>query len=335
MTTVVVTGASAGVGRAVVRRFARPGIRLALIARGRERLERAAGEVRAAGAEALVLPVDVADAAAVDDAAARTEAAFGPIDVWINAAMVTVFAPVAEMTAGEYRRVTEVTYLGCVHGTLAALQRMKPRDRGTIVQVGSALAYRSIPLQSAYCAAKSAIVGFTDSLRCELIHDRSDVRLTVVHLPAVDTPQFDWARSKMPRRPQPLPPIFEPELIADAVHHAAWHPRREYWLGWSAAKAILAQKVAPGIADHLLAHRAWDGQMTDEPRNADRPDNLFEPVAGDQGARGRFADRASTTSPAIWSSEHRTLLLGLAGMVLAGTALAVFTARAASRRAIR
>jgi NAD(P)-dependent dehydrogenase (short-subunit alcohol dehydrogenase family) len=327
MTTVLITGASAGVGRAVARRFAQPGARIALVARSKSRLETAADEVRAAGGEALVLPVDVADAAALDAAAERTEHEFGPITIWINVAMVTVLSPVIEMTPEEYRRVTEVTYLGCVHGTLAALKRMKPRDRGTIVQVGSALAYRSVPLQSAYCAAKSAIVGFTDSLRSELIHDGSQIDLTVVHLPAVNTPQFDWARNKLPRKPQPLPPIFEPEIIADAIHHAALHPRREYWLGWPAIKAIMGQKIAPGLADHLLAHEAYDGQMTSEPNDRGRPDNLFDPVPGDYAARGRFSDRASNSSPAIWSTEHREQLLVLGGLLLAGALGVALTRR--------
>jgi short-subunit dehydrogenase len=316
MATIVITGASAGVGRAVARSFARPGARIGLVARSEDRLQAAAREVRAKGGEALVLPTDVADADALEVAAASTESAFGPIDIWINVAMVTVMSPVIDMTPEEYRRVTEVTYLGCVHGTLAALRRMKPRDRGTIVQIGSALAYRSVPLQSAYCAAKSAIVGFTDSLRSELIHDRSNVKLTVVHLPAVNTPQFDWARNKLPRKAQPLPPIFEPEVIADAIHHAAIHPRREYWLGWPAIKAIMGQRIAPGLADHILAHEAYDGQMTTESRDRDRPDNLFNPVPGAYAARGRFSDRASNTSPAIWSTEHRKTLLLLGGLLL-------------------
>lgn len=315
MTVVVITGASAGVGRAVTQRFAVDGARIGLIARGTERLEAAAREVRELGGEALILPLDVAHADAVEAAAARVEEKFGPIDVWINGAMVTVLSPVADMTAEEIRRVTEVTYLGCVNGTLAALRRMKPRDRGTIVQIGSALAYRSVPLQAAYCASKHAIVGFTDSLRSELIHDRSNVALTVVHLPAVNTPQFDWARNKLPRRAQPLPPIFEPEVIADAIHHAASEPRREYWLGMPAVKAILAQKLVPSLADHILAQEAYDGQMTDQPREDGRPDNLFEPVPGNYGARGRFSDRASSNSPAIWASEHRDALM-IAGSVL-------------------
>ena len=327
MSVVMITGASAGVGRATVRRFARPGVRLGLIARDRDRLETAAREVREAGGEAMVLPLDVADADAVEEAADRLEAAYGPIDTWINVAMVTVLSPVWEMQADEYRRVTEVTYLGTVHGTLSALRRMRRRDRGTIVQVGSALAYRAIPLQSAYCAAKRAIVGFTDSLRCELLHEGSGVKLTAVHLPAVNTPQFDWARSRMPRRPQPLPPIYEPELIADAIHHAAHHPRREYWLGFSAVKAILGGKLAPDMTDRMLAKKAWSGQMTDVPAER-RPDNLYDTVPGDYGARGRFVDRAGDRSPAIWTSEHRDLVVGLGALAAAGLAAGLI-ARAA------
>lgn len=326
MTVVMVTGASAGVGRAVVRRFAGPGVKLGLVARNRERLEAAANEVREAGGEALVLPLDVADAEAVDAAAGQLEEAFGPIDIWINVAMVTVLSPVSQMKAEEYRRVTEVTYLGTVHGTLAALKRMLPRDRGTIVQTGSALAYRAIPLQSAYCAAKSAIVGFTDSLRCELLHDDSRVKLTAVHLPAVNTPQFDWARNRMPRRAQPVPPIFEPEVIADAIHHAAHHPRREYWLGFSAIQAILGGKLAPGLSDRILANQAYDGQMTEEPAE-DRPDNLHDSVPGEYAARGRFSDRAAASSPAIWASEHRNLLVSVGVIAAAGLAGALLARR--------
>lgn len=324
MTVVMITGASAGVGRAIVRRFAQDKARIGLIARGQDRLEAAAREVREAGGEALVLPLDVADANAVEAAADVLERKFGPIDIWINVAMVTVMAPVAKMTADEFRRVTEVTYLGCVHGTLAALKRMRPRRQGHIIQIGSALAYRSIPLQSAYCAAKHAIIGFTDSLRSELIHDKMAIHLTVMQLPAVNTPQFDWARNKLPRRPQPLPPIYEPELIAEAVFHAASHPRREYWLGYPTVKAIIGQRLAPGLADRILATEAWDGQMTDEPARQG-PDNLYESVPGDYAARGRFSNRATDRSPAMWSSEHRAALsavttMGLAS--LAGVALA-------------
>lgn len=334
MSVVVITGASAGVGRAIVRRFAGQGVRLGLIARDPDRLEQAAKEVREAGGAALVLPLDVADAAAVEEAAERVEQAFGPIDIWINAAMVTVLAPVSETTPEEYRRVTEVTYLGFVHGTLAALKRMRPRNRGTIVQIGSALAYRSIPLQSAYCAAKHAIVGFTDSLRSELIHENAAINLTVVHLPAVNTPQFLWARNKLPRRAQPLPPIYQPERIADGVHYAAHHPRREYWLGYPAWKAIIGQKLAPGFADRLLARQAWGGQMTSEPRR-NRPDNLVNTVKGDFAARGPFSARASNRAPAIWATEHRDTVVtagALFGAGLIGAAVAALVRRSPRER---
>ena len=330
MTVVAITGASAGVGRAIVRRFAEPGVSLALMARGERRLQAAAEEVREKGGKAIVIPLDTADADAVEAAAERIERELGPIDIWINVAMVTVMSPIMEMTAAEYSRVTDVTYLGFVHGTLSALRRMKPRDRGTIVQIGSALGYRSIPLQSAYCAAKHAVNGFTDSLRCELIHDGSNVHVTTVQLPAVNTPQFDWARSRMPRRAQPLPPIYEPELIANAVHRAAHHPRREYWLGYPVWKAILGERMAPGLADRVLAHEAWDGQMTDEPRIEGRPDNLLESVEGDWDSHGRFTDRASDQSPAIWMSEHPACA-GLAAGVLV-LALGAVASYALSRR---
>lgn len=337
MSVVMITGASAGVGRAIARRFGREGARIGLIARGVERLEATAREIRDAGGQALVLPLDVADAEAVDAAAGKLEQTFGPIDLWINVAMATVMAPVAQTTPAEYLRVTQVTYLGFVHGTLAALKRMRPRNQGHIIQIGSALAYRSIPLQSAYCAAKHAMVGFTDSLRSELIHDKVPVDITVMQLPAVNTPQFDWARSKLPRRPQPLPPIYEPELIADAVFHAASYPRREYWLGYPAVKAIVGQRLVPGLGDRLLASEAWDGQMTDEPAH-ERPDNLYEPVPGDYAARGRFTDRSASHAPAMWASEHRALLSALTGVglaALAGTAMLTLLRSPRSRRSAR
>ncbi|CAM4101130.1 SDR family oxidoreductase [Palleronia rufa] len=317
MPTIVISGASAGVGRATARRFAAPGARIALIARSGRRLEAAAQEVRRAGGQALVLPLDVADAAAVEDAAEKTEQAFGPIDIWINVAMVTVLARVIDTEPDEYRRVTEVTYLGTVHGTLAALRRMSARDRGVIVQVGSALAYRSIPLQSAYCAAKSAIVGFTDSLRSELIHDRSNVRITAVQLPGVNTPQFDWARNKMGYRQMPVPPIFQPEAIAEAIWRAAHKPRREYWLGFSSFKAIMSERIAPSIGDRYVARKAFESQLTDE-RLRDRPDNLYDTVDGDPGAHGRFDGQATERSPAIWASEHRDALVIAGGLGLVG-----------------
>ena len=263
-TVVVVTGASAGVGRAVSRRFGEDGARVALLARGRDGLQAAARDVTAAGGRGLAIETDVADWAQMDAAAERVERELGPIDVWVNNAMASVFSPVREMQPEEYRRVTEVTYLGVVHGTLAALRRMLPRDRGTIVQVGSALAYRGIPLQSAYCAAKHAIDGFMDSLRCELIHDGSGVHVTMVHLPALNTPQFRWVKSRLPRKAQPVPPIYQPEVAAEAIHWAARHRRRELWVGAPTVQAILANRVAPGLLDHYLAATGYDAQQTTE-----------------------------------------------------------------------
>jgi NAD(P)-dependent dehydrogenase (short-subunit alcohol dehydrogenase family) len=296
MKVVAITGASAGVGRATVRRFARDGAHIGLIARGRERLDEAAAEVVELGGEALVLPLDVAEANALEYAATRIEERFGPLDLWVNNAMATVFAPVRDTTAEEFRRATEVTYLGAVWGTMAALRRMHPRDHGTIVQVGSALAYRSIPLQAAYCGAKSALRGFTESLRTELLHDGSNVHLTMVELPAHNTPQFVWSRAKMPRQPQPVPPIFQPELAAAAIAYAATQRRRELVVGWPALKAIYGEKIAPGLLDRYLARNAYDAQQTDEPLDADRPGNLFEPVEGDFSAHGPFDDQAKPRS---------------------------------------
>src|SRR5947199_719952 len=287
----VITGASAGVGRATVRAFAKAGYDIGLIARGEDGLQAAAREVEEAGRRALVLPLDVSDAAAVEAAAATIEREFGPIDIWVNNAMVSVFSPVKRMRAEEYRRVTEVTYLGYVHGTLVALRRMLPRDRGAIVQVGSALAYRGIPLQSAYCAAKHAIQGFVDSLRCELLHDKSNVRVTMVQLPAMNTPQFSWVKSRLPRKPQPVPPIYQPEVGAEAILFAAHNDRREMYVGYPTVEAIVGDKIAPGFADKYLAKNGYDSQQTDEPVEPDDPDNLWEPVPGDHGAHGRFDDR--------------------------------------------
>jgi short-subunit dehydrogenase len=277
---VVVTGASAGVGRAVVAEFARQGAHIGLIARGRERLEAAKRQVEELGGKALVLPTDVADAEQVEYAAERTEQELGPIDIWVNDAMTTIFAPFLEITPAEFKRATEVTYLGQVYGTMAALKRMHARNRGTIVQVGSALAYRSIPLQSPYCGAKHAIVGFTDSIRSELIHDKSAVHITAVMLPAMNTPQFSWCRTRLPRHPQPVPPIFQPEVAARAIVWAASHKRREVYVGFPTVKAIYGNELAPAFADRYLAKHAFDGQQTSQPVSADRPDNLFEPVAG-------------------------------------------------------
>jgi NAD(P)-dependent dehydrogenase (short-subunit alcohol dehydrogenase family) len=322
---VVVTGASAGVGRAVVRELAKRGHRIGLLARGLDRLESTRREVEELGGEALVLPCDVADADAVDAAASRVEAELGPLDVWINNAMVSVFSPVQEMKPEEYHRVTDVTYHGYVHGTLSALRRMRERDRGVIIQVGSALAYRGIPLQSAYCAAKHAIEGFSESLRSELIHDGSAIRVTSVHLPAVNTPQFRWVRSRLPRKSQPVPPIFQPEVAAEAIVFAVEHDRREMWVGWPVVKTVLGSRVASGYLDRYLAEEAWDGQMLDEPRE-DGPDNLWDPPPGDPGAHGVFDDRASGRSLQLWASKNRRLL-ALAGAGIAGALGAAVAAR--------
>jgi NAD(P)-dependent dehydrogenase (short-subunit alcohol dehydrogenase family) len=317
---VVVTGASAGLGRAIVRAFAREGAHIGLLARGRDGLEAARSEVEGLGGKALVIPLDVADAKAIEEAAETVEREFGPIDIWINNAMVSVFSPVKKMTAEEYKRVTEVTYLGAVYGSLAALKRMLPRDRGVIVQVGSALAYRGIPLQSAYCAAKHAIQGFNDSLRSELIHDKSNVRVTMVQLPAMNTPQFSWVKSRLPRKPQPVPPIYQPEIGADAVLFAAHHDRREMYVGYPTVEAIIGDKIAPGFADWYLARNGYDAQQTNEPVEPDRQDNLWEPVPGDHGAHGTFGNRATSTSPQLWFSKNRNWVVmaagGLAGLVV-------------------
>ena len=318
---VVVTGASAGVGRAVARAFGRRGARVGLLARDEGRLTRAAAEIAALGGEALALPADVADADAVQAAADQVAERFGPVDVWVNNAMVSVFSPVREMRPEEYRRVTEVTYLGYVYGTLAALRQMLPRDRGVIIQIGSALAYRAIPLQSAYCAAKHAIQGFTESLRSELLHDRSRVRVTMLQLPAVNTPQFDWVRSRLPYRAQPVPPIYQPEVIADAVIWAADHERPEMYLGWSSVKAIAANRMVPRLLDRYLARTGFASQETGEPEDPDRPDNLWQPVPGEWGAHGRFDGGARPWSSQIALSEHRRLALaGVGALALAALA---------------
>lgn len=318
---VVITGASAGVGRATARHFARDGARIGLLARGRDGLEAAQQEVERAGGQALVLPADVARADEVEAAARAVEDAFGPIDIWINNAMVTVFSPFHEVSPEEFQRVTEVTYLGVVYGTMSALKRMRPRNRGCIVQVGSALSYRSIPLQSAYCGAKHAIRGFTDSLRSELIHEKSKVHLTMVQLPAMNTPQFDWGRNRMPHRVQPVPPIYQPEVAANAIHWAAHHRRREVFVGVSSVKAILGAKCIPGILDRHLAHAAIAGQQRGEPADADQRDNLWKPLPGDHGAHGHFDGEARSHSPQLWLTEHRTCL-ATAGAGLLGLALA-------------
>lgn len=325
---VVITGASAGLGRATVREFARHGAWIGLIARGREGLEAARREVEEAGGKALVLPTDVADARQVELAATTVEAELGPIDVWINNAMVSVFSPVKEMEAEEYKRVTEVTYLGCVYGTLSALKRMLPRDRGMILQVGSALAYRGIPLQSAYCAAKHAVQGFQDSLRSELIHDGSRVRTTMVQLPAINTPHFRWVKSRLLRKAQPVPPIYQPEVIARGIYWAAHQDRREVWLGSPTFKAILGNRIAPGFGDRYLARNGYESQQDDGLDDPHRAHNLWEPLPGDPGAHGDFEDRAKERSAQIWATRHRGALAALA----AGTAGIVGLATAFARR---
>jgi NAD(P)-dependent dehydrogenase (short-subunit alcohol dehydrogenase family) len=321
MDVIAITGASAGVGRATARRFAREGARIGLIARGEERLHATAREVEELGGKALVLPLDVADADAVDDAASRIEESFGPLDVWVNNAMATIFAPVRETTPEEFRRATEVTYLGAVWGTMAALRRMHPRDHGTVVQVGSALAYRSIPLQAAYCGAKSGLRGFTESLRTELLHDGSRVHLTMVELPALNTPQFSWSRAKMPRHPQPVPPIFQPEVAGEAVYFAAAHRRRELVVGWPAVKAVYGEKVAPGLLDRYLARTGYDAQQTDQLLDGDREGNLFEPVPGDFAAHGIFDDESKPGSLLFELDRRRGPIAAIAGLGAAAAAL--------------
>ena len=305
---VVITGASAGVGRATVRKFARHGARIGLVARGIDGLKAARTEVEELGSEALIVPTDVANADQVESAAAQIEAEFGRIDIWISNAMTSVFSPIKEMTAEELRRVTEVTYLGYVYGTLAALKRMLPRDGGVIVQVGSALAYRGIPLQSAYCAKKHAVQGFCDSLRCELLHDQSGVCLTMVQLPALNTPQFGWVKSRLPRKARPVPPIFQPEVAAEAIYFASHNPRREFYVGEPSVGVIVANKFVPGLLDHYLAWSGYDSQQCDGAEDPNRPDNLWQPVPGDHGAHGAFDARAHSWSAQWWANEHRGLI---------------------------
>lgn len=320
---VVITGASAGVGRATARAFARHGAHIGLIARGKDGLGGARADVESLGGKAIALPCDVSRADQVEAAAAQVEQEFGPIDIWVNNAMVSVFSPVKEMNAEEFHRVTEVTYLGVVYGTLSALRRMLPRDRGCIIQVGSALAERSIPLQAAYCGAKHAIQGFTDSLRCELLHDQSGVRVTMVHMPALNTPQFSWVKSRLPRKPQPVPPIYQPEVAAEAILYAANHHRREMEVGLPTVFAMEGNKIAPALMDAYLARTNYDAQQTDELTESNRRDNLWAPVPGDHGAHGTFDDRAYNFSPQLWANTHRRWLAvaGATGLVGVGAAL--------------
>ncbi|OJZ67915.1 short-chain dehydrogenase [Mycobacterium paraffinicum] len=319
----VITGASAGIGRATAQLFGQRGANVALLARGAAGMDGAVRDVEAGGGKALAIPTDVADHAAVVAAADEAEAAFGPIDVWVNVAFTSVFAPFSEISAEEFKRVTDVSYLGYVHGTMAALAKMRPRDRGTVVQVGSALSQRSIPLQSAYCGAKHAINGFTESVRCELLHERSKVRVTVVQMPAVNTPQFSWVLSRLPRHPQPVPPIYQPEVAARGVLYAADHPeRKQYWVGDSTMVTLLAQKFIAPLLDRYLGRTGYDSQQTDERVDAGRPHNLWHPLdqepGSDRGAHGGFHDKSHSMSPQLWASQHPVVsgtgALGAAGV---------------------
>jgi NAD(P)-dependent dehydrogenase (short-subunit alcohol dehydrogenase family) len=325
---VVVTGASAGIGRASAEAFGARGDKVALLARGEKGLAGAAAAVEAAGGEPLVVPVDVADQAQVSRAAAQVEEGLGPIDVWVNAAFTSVFAKFMDIEPDELRRVTDVNYHGYVYGTRAALERMLPRDRGAIVQVGSALAYRGVPLQTAYCGSKHAIQGFHESLRTELLHDGSNVHVTMVQMPAVNTPQFSWVLSRLPHHAQPVPPIYQPEVAADAVLSAADHPqRREYWVGGSTAATLAANAVAPGLLDRYLARTGMKSQQTSEPRDPQRPVNLWKPADGpdgrDFGAHGVFDDTSKERSWQLWASQHHGAVAGTAAalLALAGTSL--------------
>jgi NAD(P)-dependent dehydrogenase (short-subunit alcohol dehydrogenase family) len=320
--TVVITGASAGVGRASAHEFARQGAKIALIGRDEAALDDVCREVEELGGRAIAIALDVSDPVAVEAAATRAEAELGAIDVWVNNAMTTVFAPLYDISPDEYRRATEVTYLGYVWGTMSALRRMRPRNRGTIVQVGSALAYRSIPLQSPYCGAKHAIRGFTDSVRSELMHDHSRIHLTMVQMPALNTPQFEWAECLLPHPPQPVPPIYQPEVAARAVVWAATHRRRELYVGSSTIKAIWANKFIAGLLDRYLAHAGYSAQMQDRTVASDRPSNLWNPVSGLHATHGPFSDRASASSTALWLDVNRNWLLAGAATGLIAVLLA-------------
>lgn len=314
---VVVTGASAGVGRATARRFARQGASVALIARGSEGLDAALSEVQAEGVPALAIEADVSDAKQVQGAGDRVEAELGPLDIWVNNAMVSVFMPLEDIDPEDFKRVTEVTYLGYVYGTMTALSKMRPRGRGHIVQVGSALAYRGIPLQSAYCGAKHAIQGFTESVRCELLHDKVPIRISSVQLPAVNTPQFHWVKTNFDRHPQPVPPIFQPEVAADAIVWTAQSKRSEVYVGGPTVKAIMGNRVAPRLLDHYLARTGVDSQKANRPIEPNRSHNLYEPLRQDMGARGEFDARSKSKSYQLWLTKRRRSL-GIAGLVVGG-----------------
>src|SRR4051795_5782677 len=316
---VVVTGATSGIGRAIARRFAQDGAQIGLIARGREALQNAKKEIEDAGGRAVIIPTDIADWDAVNSAGVAVEEAFGPVDIWVNNAMTTVFAPFKDVEPEEYKRATEVTYLGTVWGTKAALDRMLPRDRGSIVIVGSALAYRGIPLQAPYCGAKHGVKGFFESLRTELRHDGSKVHLSMVQLPGVNTPQFEHGRSKMPKVPQPMPPFYQPEVAANAVHWAAHQKRRELYVGFPTVKTILGNKVAPWLVERVLAKQGYAGQQSDKPADPDRPDNLFSPPPGDPGAHGPYDQKARKSSIQTQLAKHRGLVVAAAVAMLTGS----------------
>ncbi|MDI9221604.1 SDR family oxidoreductase [Pantoea sp. EA-12] len=315
----VITGAGAGVGRAVAEKFAREGYSVALLSRNEARLQHTASEFREQySVKTLAIAVDVANAQQVADAASQTERELGPVDVWVNVAMATVFSPVSGLEPAEVERATQVTYLGQVYGMMAALRHMRIRNRGSIINVGSALSHRSVPLQAAYCGAKSAIRGFTDSLRSELIHDGLSIQLTMVDLPAVNTPQFDWARNKMHRKARPVAPVFQPEVAARAVWFAATHKRREVWVGFSTVKAILANRIAPGLADRYLARAGYNGQITNQRLSPDAPDNLFESPDGHWEADGRFNNEAKSSSWQMFTERHRNTLWAVTALGVAG-----------------
>jgi len=327
---VVVTGASGGVGRATARLLAERGATLALLARGLDGLDGAKREVESRGGRALVLQTDVSDSDQVRAASARAERELGPIDLWINNAMVSMYSPFMRMTPAEFRHVVEVTFLGVVNGTRCALQCMVPRDRGVIIQVGSALAFRSIPLQSAYCASKHAIQGFTESVRSELIHERSAVRISAVNMPALNTTQFTWTKNKMAHKARPTGAIFQPEVAADAILFAAEHDRRELMVGYTTVEATVGEKIIPGLLDRYLATAAWEGAMLPEPADPNQPDNFWEPVQADLGAHGQFDALAHDFSLQLWATKHRTSLVS--GALLLGAGLLAITARARASR---